>query len=185
VIHLTPEQHVFVTERHVATLTTLRPDGTPHVVPVAFTWDAATGVAWMTSEDGSAKVRNVEAAQGKGPVGAAPAGTAPAGTAPVGAAPVGAAPAGTAPAGARAAGDGAVAVGAVVIDTGARGVLCQVSGGRWLTLEGELTVSRDPAVIADAERRYAVRYGPLDPDPRRVVLNLAVDRVLGSEYMTR
>jgi len=155
VIHLTPEQHVFVTERHVATLTTLRPDGTPHVVPVAFTWDADSGVAWMTSEDGSAKVRNVEAAQGEGPAGAAPAG-------------------------AGAAGDGAVATG-----TGARGALCQVSGGRWLTLEGELTVSRDPAVIADAELRYAVRYGPLDPDPRRVVLNLAVDRVLGSEYMTR
>jgi len=160
VIHLTPEQHVFVTERHVATLTTLRPDGTPHVVPVAFTWDAATGVAWMTSEEGSAKVRNVEAAQGEGPVGAAPAGT-------------------------GAAGDGAVAAGPVATGTGARGALCQVSGGRWLTLEGELTVSRDPAVIADAELRYAVRYGPLDPDPRRVVLNLAVDRVLGSEYMTR
>lgn len=154
-IHLTPEQHVFVTERHVATLTTLRPDGTPHVVPVAFTWDADSGVAWMTSEDGSAKVRNVEAAQGEGPAGAAPAG------------------------------DGAVAAGAVATGTGARGALCQVSGGRWLTLEGELTVSRDPAVIADAELRYAVRYGPLDPDPRRVVLNLAVDRVLGSEYMTR
>jgi len=150
VIHLTPEQHVFVTERHVATLTTLRPDGTPHVVPVAFTWDAAAGVAWMTSEDGSAKVRNIEAAQGKGPVGAGP-----------------------------------VGAGAVATGTGARGALCQVSGGRWLTLEGELTVSRDPAVIADAELRYAVRYGPLDPDPRRVVLNLAVDRVLGSEYMTR
>ena len=159
-IHLTPEQHVFVTERHVATLTTLRPDGTPHVVPVAFTWDAATGVAWMTSEEGSAKVRNVEAAQGEGPVGAAPAGT-------------------------GAAGDGAVAAGPVATGTGARGAVCQVSGGRWLTLEGELTVSRDPAVIADAELRYAVRYGPLDPDPRRVVLNLAVDRVLGSEYMTR
>ena len=143
-IHLTPEQHVFVIERHVATLTTLRPDGTPHVVPVAFTWDVATGAAWMTSEDGSAKVRNVEVAQGKGAAGA-----------------------GT--------GTG----------TGARGALCQVSGGRWLTFEGELTVSRDPAVIADAERRHAVRYGPLDPDPRRVVLRMVVDRVLGSEYMTR
>lgn len=149
-IHLTPEQHVFVTERHVATLTTLRPDGTPHVVPVAFTWDALVGVAWMTSEEGSAKVRNVEAAQGEGPVGAGPVGAGP-----------------------------------VATGTGARGALCQVSGGRWLTLEGELTVSRDPAVIADAELRYAVRYGPLDPDPRRVVLYLAVDRVLGSEYMTR
>jgi len=155
VIHLTPEQHVFVIERHVATLTTLRPDGTPHVVPVAFTWDVATGVAWMTSEDGSAKVRNVEAAQGKG-----------------------------------AAGTGAVATATgtgtgTATATGARGALCQVSGGRWVTFEGELTVSRDPAVIADAERRHAVRYGPLDPDPRRVVLRLVVDRVLGSEYMTR
>ena len=154
-IHLTPEQHVFVIERHVATLTTLRPDGTPHVVPVAFTWDVATGVAWMTSEDGSAKVRNVEAAQGKG-----------------------------------AAGTGAVATATgtgtgTATATGARGALCQVSGGRWVTFEGELTVSRDPAVIADAERRHAVRYGPLDPDPRRVVLRLVVDRVLGSEYMTR
>ena len=158
-IHLTPEQHVFVIERHVATLTTLRPDGSPHVVPVAFTWDVATGVAWMTSEDGSAKVRNVEAAQGRGPAGAAPAGAAPAG------------------AGALATGTGT--------GTGARGALCQVSGGRWVTFEGELTVSRDPAVIADAERRHAVRYGPLDPDPRRVVLRLVVDRVLGSEYMTR
>lgn len=153
-IHLTPEQHVFVTERHVATLTTLRPDGTPHVVPVAFTWDPATGVARMTSEDGSAKVRNVEADQGRGPAAAAPAGA------------------------------GAAATGTAT-GTGARGALCQVSGGRWLTFEGELTVSRDPAVIADAERRHAVRYGPLDPDPRRVVLRLAVDRVLGSEYMTR
>ena len=154
-IHLTPEQHVFVIERHVATLTTLRPDGSPHVVPVAFTWDAATGVAWMTSEDGSAKVRNVEAAQGKGPAGAGPVGAGPAGAGPVG------------------------------TGTGARGALCQVSGGRWVTFEGELTVSRDPAVIADAERRHAVRYGPLDPDPRRVVLRLVVDRALGSEYMTR
>ena len=154
-IHLTPEQHVFVIERHVATLTTLRPDGSPHVVPVAFTWDADSGVAWMTSEDGSAKVRNVEAAQGKGPAGAGPVGAGPAGAGPVG------------------------------TGTGARGALCQVSGGRWVTFEGELTVSRDPAVIADAERRHAVRYGPLDPDPRRVVLRLVVDRALGSEYMTR
>jgi F420H(2)-dependent biliverdin reductase len=29
----------FLTERHLATVTTLRPDGTPHVVPVGFTWD--------------------------------------------------------------------------------------------------------------------------------------------------
>ena len=34
---LPAEVTAFLTERHCATLTTLRPDGTPHVVPVGFT----------------------------------------------------------------------------------------------------------------------------------------------------
>ena len=34
----------FLTERHLATLTTLRPDGTPHVVAVGFSWDAPAGL---------------------------------------------------------------------------------------------------------------------------------------------
>ncbi|WP_308249751.1 pyridoxamine 5'-phosphate oxidase family protein [Sphaerisporangium fuscum] len=33
----------FLAEPHLATLTTLRPDGTPHVVAVRFTWDGAAG----------------------------------------------------------------------------------------------------------------------------------------------
>ena len=41
---LPPEVTEFLTERHLATLTTLRADGSPHVVPVAFTWDASTNV---------------------------------------------------------------------------------------------------------------------------------------------
>ncbi|PUB31571.1 PPOX class probable F420-dependent enzyme [Promicromonospora sp. AC04] len=57
-IRLNPEQLVFVTERHLATLTTLRPDGTPHVVPVAFTWDADAGVARITTNRSSVKARN-------------------------------------------------------------------------------------------------------------------------------
>lgn len=130
-IHLTPEQHVFVTERHLATLTTLRPDGTPHVVPVGFTWDADRGLIRITTRDGSAKVRNIEA---RSP---------------------------------------------------ARAAVCQVDGGRWLTFEGVLTVERDAEEVADAVRRYAARYRQLEHDPRRVVLRLAVDRVLGSSYMTR
>ena len=36
---LTPEMIRFLRERHLATLTTLRPDGSPHVVPVGFTYD--------------------------------------------------------------------------------------------------------------------------------------------------
>ena len=67
-IRLNPEQLVFVTERHLATLTTLRPDGTPHVVPVAFTWDAETGVARITANRTSYKARNLSAqADGEAP----------------------------------------------------------------------------------------------------------------------
>jgi nitroimidazol reductase NimA-like FMN-containing flavoprotein (pyridoxamine 5'-phosphate oxidase superfamily) len=35
----------FLRERHLSTLTTLRPDGSPHVVPVGFTWDEEALVA--------------------------------------------------------------------------------------------------------------------------------------------
>ncbi|MFI9503165.1 PPOX class F420-dependent oxidoreductase [Nocardia sp. NPDC052566] len=49
----------FVTERHLATLTTLRADGTPHVVAVGFTWDPEAGIARIITNDGSVKVRNV------------------------------------------------------------------------------------------------------------------------------
>lgn len=131
-MRLTPEQHVFVTERHLATLTTLRTDGTPHVVPVGFTWDGDAGVVRITTRDGSAKVRNVEAAGGH-----------------------------------------------------ARAAVCQVDGGRWLTLEGVATVARDPDEIAEAMRRYAVRYRGLHEDPRRIVLRIVVDRLLGADYMAR
>ena len=37
---LGPDTVAFLTERHLATLTTLRPDGSPHVVPVGVTFDA-------------------------------------------------------------------------------------------------------------------------------------------------
>jgi PPOX class probable F420-dependent enzyme len=49
----------FLTERHLATLTTLRADGTPHVVPVGFTYDAATRTARVITSGGSAKARHV------------------------------------------------------------------------------------------------------------------------------
>lgn len=134
-IHLTPEQQIFVTERHLATLTTLRPDGTPHVVPVGFTWDAEAGVVRVTTNDTSVKARKVLAAQAEGtPVAAA---------------------------------------------------VCQVDGGRWITLEGTMTLSRDPAEIADAVRRYTVRYRQPGENPRRVVLRLEVQRVMSSTYMAR
>ncbi|MFC4629636.1 pyridoxamine 5'-phosphate oxidase family protein [Promicromonospora alba] len=131
-IRLNPEQLVFVTERHLATLTTLRPDGTPHVVPVAFTWDVEEGVARITTNRNSFKARH-----------ATP-----------------------------------------LSDGGApRAALCQVAGGRWITLEGTIAVSEDEAEIADAVERYARRYRQLGPNPDRIVLRVTVDKVMASTYM--
>lgn len=132
-LRLNPEQLVFVTERHLATLTTLRADGSPHVVPVAFTWDADAGLARITARRGSVKVAN---ARRRGPEGAPP-----------------------------------------------RAAVCQVDGGRWLTLEGTLAVSEDPDEVADAVARHVRRYWPLDPEPDRVVLRLTPDKVMASTYM--
>ncbi|WP_225731788.1 MULTISPECIES: PPOX class F420-dependent oxidoreductase [unclassified Nocardia] len=56
---LSPTALEFVTERHLATLSTLRANGTPHVVAVGFTWDAEAGIARIITNDGSVKVRNV------------------------------------------------------------------------------------------------------------------------------
>ena len=39
---ITPEMLQFLTERHLATLTTMRSDGSPHVVAVGFSYDAST-----------------------------------------------------------------------------------------------------------------------------------------------
>ncbi len=133
VVHLNPEQRVFVTERHLATLTTLREDGSPHVVPVAFTWDDDAGVVRITTNRGSVKARNA-ARRGAG-------------------------------------------------DASPRASVCQVEGGRWLTLEGTVEVVTDLAEIVDAVARYARRYRPLEPNPDRVVVRIAVDKVMSSAYM--
>ncbi len=61
---LTLRELDFLAERHLATLTTLRPDGSPHVVPVGFTFDPSTGVARVICSDGTQKVRNIEQANG-------------------------------------------------------------------------------------------------------------------------
>ena len=52
----------FVSERHLATLTTLRPDGSPHVVAVGFTWDPDAGLVRIITWATSRKVRNLAAA---------------------------------------------------------------------------------------------------------------------------
>jgi PPOX class probable F420-dependent enzyme len=121
---LTPAGLAFLAERHLATLTTMRADGSPHVVPVGFTWDDTTGLARVITSGPSRKAANAEARPWA--------------------------------------------------------VLCQLDGRRWLTLEGPVTVRRDPAGVADAEARYAQRYRVPRINPRRVCLEIAVRRLLGS-----
>ncbi|MHA6797934.1 pyridoxamine 5'-phosphate oxidase family protein [Bounagaea algeriensis] len=118
----------FWAERHLCTLSTVRPSGTPHVTPVGATLDVETGTARVISSRTSRKVRNVLAAGERG-------------------APVS---------------------------------LCQVDGRRWSTLEGRAFVREDAESVADAERRYAQRYRTPRPNPRRVVLEVRVTRVLGT-----
>jgi PPOX class probable F420-dependent enzyme len=115
----------FLTERHLATLTTLRPDGSPHVVPVGVTFDATTGTARVITSGTSAKARHVRAGQ-------------------------------------------------------SRVAVCQVDGRRWATLEGTAVVRDEPDAVTDAEARYAQRYRTPRENPARVVLEIAVDRVLGN-----
>lgn len=55
---LTGDELAFLAQRHLGTLTTLRADGTPHVVAIAFTYD--DGAISIISSDGTQKVRNVE-----------------------------------------------------------------------------------------------------------------------------
>jgi PPOX class probable F420-dependent enzyme len=62
------EQYLeFWRERHLCTLTTLRPDGSPHVVPVGVTYDAEAGLARVITNKSSMKAGHVQAA---GPEGA-------------------------------------------------------------------------------------------------------------------
>ncbi|MGB5110774.1 MAG: F420-dependent biliverdin reductase [Mycobacterium sp.] len=121
---LTNDALAFLTERHLAMLTTLRGDSSPHVVAVGFTFDPTTHIARVITTGGSQKAVN--------------------------------------------AGERGVAV------------LSQVDGARWLSLEGAATVSGAAADVRDAELRYAQRYRPPRENPRRVVIEVRIERVLGS-----
>jgi F420H(2)-dependent biliverdin reductase len=116
----------FLAERHLATLTTLRPDGSPHVVPVGFTWEQATSTARVITSGSSVKARQSA--------------------------------------------------------VGGRVALCQVDGARWITLEGSSAVATDPDAVAEAVGRYAERYRQPRENPSRVVIVIAVDRVLSSGF---
>lgn len=57
----------FWRERRLCTVSTVRPDGTPHVVPMGVVLDVEADVAWAITSGQSRKARNIRAA---GPEGA-------------------------------------------------------------------------------------------------------------------
>ena len=124
---LSSEALEFLTERHLAMLTTLRADGSPHVVAVGFTFDPHTHIARVITSDGTQKAVNAERSN--------------------------------------------------------LGVLSQVDGARWLSLEGIASVNRDADAVRDAELRYAQRYRTPKPNSRRVVIEVLVKMVLGSSSL--
>ncbi|MFE5402935.1 pyridoxamine 5'-phosphate oxidase family protein [Streptomyces sp. NPDC056580] len=60
-VELPSRVRVFLTYACTATVTTLRPDRTPHVTPVRFTFDPASALARVTTRAGARKARNVAA----------------------------------------------------------------------------------------------------------------------------
>lgn len=120
---LTPDMLEFLRVRHLATLTTQRPDGSPHVVPVGFSYDPADQRVRIISRAGSQKGRNA----GRGSV----------------------------------------------------GLVCQVEGSRWLTLEGRCELRTDDESLAKCGAGYEARYGH---PPRRegwASLEIVVNRCFG------
>jgi F420H(2)-dependent biliverdin reductase len=66
------------------------------------------------------------------------------------------------------------------IRAGSRGAFSQVEGSRWLSLEGPARIVDDPDGIAEAHRRYRVRYpGHGTPDPDRVAIAVDVQQIIG------
>ncbi|MGV4927649.1 PPOX class F420-dependent oxidoreductase (plasmid) [Streptomyces sp. BHT-5-2] len=57
-----PPHEDFWEEHRTCFLTTTRPNGTPHLVPVGVTYDPATRIARVISSGTSKKVRNIRAA---------------------------------------------------------------------------------------------------------------------------
>lgn len=61
VLHLTSAAAEFLALPTTATFTAMRPDRTPHVAPVRFTFDASTGLARVTTRAGTRKAHHLTA----------------------------------------------------------------------------------------------------------------------------
>jgi hypothetical protein len=62
---------------------------------------------------------------------------------------------------------------------GSPAAVCQVDGGRWLSLEGTATVTSDPERVAMAVARYTERYREPKQRDDRVVIEIAITRIMG------
>lgn len=119
---LTDDGYRFVTDRHLATLSTIGPTGSIHVVAVGFTF--VDGIVRIITGDGGQKVRN--------------------------------------------------------LDRDPRATVAQVDGARWLSIAGSGVVERGADEVAHAVALYAARYRQPRPNPRRVVLRIVAEQILGS-----
>jgi len=124
---LPDEVLTFLREYHLATLTTLRGDLSPHVVAVGFSYDVDAHVARVITWAGSQKAKNAGRMQADG----------------------------------------------------RRAAVCQVDGGRWLSLEGPVRLVTDPEGIRAGVEGYAARYRPPKERDDRVVIEIDIDRILG------
>jgi len=64
-----------------------------------------------------------------------------------------------------------------------RASVSSVDGARWISFEGPVRVLTDAESVALAVELYAARYKQPRPNPERAVLELTVERVLGSSGM--
>jgi PPOX class probable F420-dependent enzyme len=66
---------------------------------------------------------------------------------------------------------------------GGRASITQLDGARWVTFEGEVRVVEDPDAVSTAVAAYAVRYRPPAQREDRVVVEIAIDRVMCSRSL--
>ena len=123
--NLSQEVLSFLDERHLASLTLLRPDGSPHVTAVGFTWDQDSQLVRVITWAGSMKSKILEQ------------------------------------------------------QPNSRAVVCQIDGGRWLSLEGTAVVTSDEARCKEGTERYANRYRIPQDRQDRTVIEISVDQILG------
>jgi PPOX class probable F420-dependent enzyme len=57
--------------------------------------------------------------------------------------------------------------------------VCQVDGPRWLALEGPAVVRRDAEGIATAVDAFTEKFRPPRVNPKRIAIEIGVERVLG------